>query len=385
MRAKNFSKNFQKVIDKEQVRYYNKSNTSNKKYFKNMHNYFYNKHYGKSLNNSIRIKIHSFQNNNKKHLINNKHDKIFRTVLSNKKDACKFIKSIINFKSEITENDLELYKTNFVTSEFKNKEADVIYKLKNKKIFILIEHQTKVDYSMSYRILSYQHEIIRSSIDNSKINLKNYNWPTVIPIVLYTGKIRWNAKTSLTNTQTYDSILPLSNYYLVDINDYSIETLLKDDLLISKLMILEKSRTNEELANNLELIIPKIKKEDKNFITNIINLILEGKIGKTKARENINKLIGGEEKMLACIEMLREEERNNIRKGIKIGESRGIKLGEKRGIKLGEKRGIELGEKRGLEKNKKDKMEIAKKLLERNFSIEEIAEITGLTKQELEN
>ena len=89
---------------------------------------------------------------------------------------------------------------------------------------------------MPYRILSYQHEIIRSSIDTSKINLKNYNWPIVIPIVLYTGKIRWNAKTSLTNTQTYDSILPLSNYYLVDINDYSIETLLKDDLLISKLM-----------------------------------------------------------------------------------------------------------------------------------------------------
>ena len=307
-----------------------------------MHNYFYNKHYIKHLNNSTRTRIYSFQSNNKKHLINNEHDKIFRTVLSNKKDACKFIKSIINFKSEITESDLELYKTNFVTSEFKNKEADVIYKLKNKKTFILIEHQTKVDYSMSYRILSYQHEIIRSSIDTSKINFKNYNWPVVIPIVLYTGKSRWNAKTSLTNTQTDDSILPLSNYYLVDINDYSIETLLKDDLLISKLMILEKSKTNEELANNLELIIPKIKKEDKNFIKNIINLI-------------------------------------------EISKKQGIKIGEARGIKLGEKRGIKMGEKRGLEKNKKDKMEIAKKLLARNFSIEEISEITGLTMKELKN
>ena len=373
MITKNFSKNFHKIVDKGQIRYYNKSNTNNKKYIKHMHNYFYNKHYIKNSKNNIKRKIISFQSNNKKHLINNEHDKIFRIVLSNKKDACKFIKSIINFKSEITENDLELYKTNFVTSEFKNKEADVIYKLKNKKTFILIEHQTKVDYSMSYRILSYQHEIIRSSIDTSKIYLKNYNWPTVIPIVLYTGKRRWNAKTSLTNTQTDDSMLPLSNYYLIDINNYSIETLLKDDLLISKLMILEKSRTNKELANNLELIIPKIKKEDKNFITNIINLILERKIGKTKAKENMNKLSGGEEKMLACIEMLREEERNNIRKGIKIGESRGIKLGQK------------IGEKRGLEKNKKDKMEIAKKLLARNFSIEEIAEITGLTKQELKN
>ena len=70
---------------------------------------------------------------------------------------------------------------------------------------------------------------------------------------------------------------------------------------------------------------------------------------------------------------VKRRRKNNIRKGIKIGESRGIKLGEKRGIKMGEK------------KNKKDKMEIAKKLLARNFSIEEISEITGLTMKELKN
>ena len=145
-------KNFPIYIDKHKRKYYNKSNTNS---------------------------------------ITDKHDKIFRTVLSNKKDACKFINNIINLKNKIIENHLQLYKTSFVTSEFKNKEADIVYKLKDKNIFILIEHQTKIDYSMPYRILSYQHEIIRSIIDTSKINTKNYNWPIVIPIVLYTGKKKY--------------------------------------------------------------------------------------------------------------------------------------------------------------------------------------------------
>ena len=44
-------------------------------------------------------------------------------------------------------------------------------------------------------------------------------------------------------------------------------------------------------------------------------------------------------------------------------------------------RGIKIEKKR----NKKDKQEIAKKLKLRNFSIQEIIEITGLTKQDLKN
>ena len=277
-------------------------------------NKYYNRiHYNKSFKLSIKNKQFIYLEFNKLYLINNKHDKIFRTVLSNKIDACKFINNIIHFKEKITSNDLLLYKTSFVTSEFKNKEADIVYKLKDKNIFILIEHQTKIDYTMPYRILAYQHEIIKSAINISNANTKNFDIPTVIPIVLYTGKQKWNAKNSLNSISinTYNK-LPLSYYYLVDINDYSIDTLLKDDLLISKLMVLEKSRNNEELILSLKKILPKIKEEDKSFIINLINLILKEKIGRAKAKEYINKLKGGEEKMLACIEMIREEKRRDI-------------------------------------------------------------------------
>ena len=53
------------------------------------------------------------------------------------------------------------------------------------------------------------------------------------------------------------------------------------------------------------------------------------------------------------------------------------KYGEERGKKIGEKHGEKIGE---LKKSK----EIAKKLLEKDISIEIIAETTGLTKEEIE-
>ena len=60
------------------------------------------------------------------------------------------------------------------------------------------------------------------------------------------------------------------------------------------------------------------------------------------------------------------------------GEARGIIMGEARGITLGEARGITLGEARG-------KLAIAHAMKLRKMPIDIIAELTGLTVDEIEN
>ena len=47
---------------------------------------------------------------------------------------------------------------------------------------------------MPYRILEYETEIMKSAIDIRKVKNKEYKLPLVIPIVLYTGKKKWDAK-----------------------------------------------------------------------------------------------------------------------------------------------------------------------------------------------
>ena len=114
--------------------------------------------------------------------ITNKHDKIFRTILDKKEEAVALINQAI--KTELKTEEIEKYTSSFVNKIFENREADIVYKYENKNIFFLIEHQTKIDYSMPYRILEYEIEIMKSAIDIRKIKNKEYKLPLVIPIVL---------------------------------------------------------------------------------------------------------------------------------------------------------------------------------------------------------
>ena len=64
--------------------------------------------------------------------VNNQHDKIFRKILSKEKEAVVIINSAINVKPEIRPEEIEEYKSSFVTDLLENREADIIYKLKSK-------------------------------------------------------------------------------------------------------------------------------------------------------------------------------------------------------------------------------------------------------------
>ena len=106
--------------------------------------------------------------------------------MDKKEEAIALINQAIKTKLKVEE--IEKYTSSFVNKIFQNREADIVYKYKNKNIFFLIEHQTKIDYSMPYRILEYETEIMKSAIDIRKVKNKEYKLPLVIPIVLYTGK-----------------------------------------------------------------------------------------------------------------------------------------------------------------------------------------------------
>ena len=79
-------------------------------------------------------------------------------------------------------------KKEFRTSIFGSIEADIVYKIKDKDYFILIEHQSTIDDKMAYRIQNYKQAIIDSAIDIKRMKEKDYKIPKVLAIVLYTGK-----------------------------------------------------------------------------------------------------------------------------------------------------------------------------------------------------
>ena len=95
----------------------------------------------------------------------------------------------------------------FILQDFKNKEADLIYraKLKDKDVFfyILMELQSKVDFQMPYRLLLYIIEVWREILRDIPLKeqkRKDFKLPAIIPIVLYNGINKWTAFLSFKET-----------------------------------------------------------------------------------------------------------------------------------------------------------------------------------------
>ena len=137
-------------------------------------------------------------------------------------------------------------------------------------------------------------------------------------------------------------------------DDFTKEELLQGKTLTSKMMLLEKSESTEETIEMLEKIIPDIKKDDEELLKRIISILFGEKIGEEKTKELIEKINGGDEKMLAVVEMIRNENQMYINMGRK-------------------------------EERKIRNIEIAQKLLKLKMPITQISEITELTEKEIKS
>ena len=293
--------------------------------------------------------------------INNEHDKIFRTVLDKKTDVSKFLNKFLglNIKTE----ELEKYNSSYIDPKFKNKEADIVYRIKDKNIFLLIEHQTKIDKKMPIRLHEYSTEIMASAMEENKYK----SIPSVIPIVLYTGRTKWKIENETIEKQQFFKEVKLidGEFNLIDINDFSKKELLKDDIFITKIMLVEKCKDEIEMVQALEKIENKIKEEDKSTFRRIVKEIWSLRIGTENANKILEKIEEGSGNMMAVMEMLLAENEKYINIGRQEGRQEGMKKGR-------------------LEGGKQKIKEIVQKMLAENFTKEMITKITGLKKEEIE-
>ena len=139
---------------------------------------------------------------------------------------------------------------------------------------------------------------------------------------------------------------------------------------MTKALLIEKAKDNEQIANYIKKIVEIINKDKENYSNNIkeifkimLTQIIKNKIGQEKTDEFLKKLnIGGDKDMMAVFETIQQDNKRIYRRGKKDGIVEGIK--------------------QGIMENS---IAIAKKLLKENFSKEKVASITGLSESEIEN
>ena len=292
---------------------------------------------------------YEYEDTNKYEKVNNMHDKLFRDLLNNKKEMKSFLNKYL--KLEIEQEELEKYNSSFITNKYKNKESDIIYRIKNENIFFLIEHQSKVDKTMPVRLMEYSIEIIRSEIES--VETYENKFPKVIPIVLYTGEEKWSIEKEYKKIEAYIGYAGIEElgidlkYNLIDINDLKIEELIKEETLVSKAIIIEKSKTKEEMKKYLEKVIVNIKEEQKDKMEQIMRYMIFPILKEKDTEELIEKMYENKERevkgMNLLVANLMREEQELKRKARKEGESIGEKRGERKGIRKKKKKMKEKG------------------------------------------
>ena len=301
-------------------------------------------------------------------ITNSEHDKLFKKILENREQTAKFLDMVLGSGKDITAKKLELYNKEFITDKFEKNETDIVYKVTNLNVYIIIEHQSTADRTMPYRVRKYKTALMDSAINKKEMKKANYKLPRIIAIVLYTGKQKWQ------NKKLEDMQEPLEWYkedydefILVDVNNLKKEEILEGNLIITKVMLLEREENLKNVIKDIEIIMDKEKIKQDIQYKELLKVFIEYtfinekyKVIRKYIEELINKIFDGEgdDETMSHVTQLFDE---------------AFDKAEKRGKIIGEKRG-----------KKKGKQEVAKAMKADKVSYEIISKFTGLKLEEIE-
>ena len=289
--------------------------------------------------------------------IKNRHDKLVKNILKDEKEMSKFINDFLEPNQNVDSENLVKYTNSYITKKYKTKEADLVYKLKNKEIFFLVEHQSTIDNTMPYRILNYCIDIMQEWSKTKKIG-RETRYPIVVPIIIYTGDEKWKIPRNFKEKQIGDYVFENYKihleYNLMEINKMSTKFLLEKRSMFGYGMIIEKSKDKLELKNNLEIIVKNIRnKKQLEEIRNIILFLLNNSLEEGSIQELLEKIDirmkEGDNCMSSLYERLVNENIQMIRKG-----------------------------------KREARIEIAKKLIKNKQNDESILEITEISQKDLD-
>jgi len=286
------------------------------------------------------------------------HDSTFKFLFEHPKDILFLVRNVIGYSwaKDIEEDSIELADKEFVDETFHQKRADIIAKakLKDREVYfyIIIENQSTVAKDMPERLLKYMILLWARKIREGAEKL-----PAIIPIVTYNGLEKdWDIPQEIISE--FDIFKDdIFKYALVNISKLDVKTLLQEeeDVLSPVVFYLEQVRDDtEELVKRLKEIEPKLKTFSQTNLERF--LIWAGNV--------IRPRLAKEDK----------EKYDELAQRVKQGGSR--KMGEfvSNVAKL-----LDESQTRKFNEGKiEGKIEVAKKLIQRGFSDEDIAELTEL-------
>jgi predicted transposase/invertase (TIGR01784 family) len=314
--------------------------------------------------------------------INSPHDKGYKFLLSSRKVFLELLQSFVHlgWVEKIDPESLIKIDKSCILQDFNKKEADLIYRLKIKEqeviFYVLIEMQSTVDFQMPYRLLLYMMEIWRDVLKNTKpetTERKDFKLPAIIPIVLFNGANNWTAcqcyKEYLTGSGQFEEYILNFRYILIDVNRYDKKTLLELANLIGSVFLLDQKVGKDEVILRLKELIGVLQRfppDDFNLFRMWLSSIATIGLSE-KSKESIIKILeeSNPEEVEKMVYNLAETLKK-MEEDVMLAKEEG-KLAREEG-RLAREEGIKT---------------VAKNLLAKNTNLDFIAEVTGLSIDEI--
>ena len=311
--------------------------------------------------------------------IKNIHDKLFKNVFENVDNTRAFLRKVLpeTLIKAIDFSKISIDFTDYVSKKFKEGHSDIIVKtlMINEKgkelqtdIYILVEHKSYKDEEIFIQLLLYMYLMWQKDLSEDK------PLRVIIPLVFYHGKDEWDIPQSFVDQfavsdEIKEFLLDFS-YVLFDTKNWNFREEknggLRDNVFLLTAVTLMKSAFNEDFESIREIFKfwhdSGFNRERENMLFFLAYLsetkdIDPGKLKKILEESKIN----GGDIMPTLAQRLRDE-----------GKEKWMNVGKEIGMIEGKEKWMN-----------EEKLETARRMLNEDFTIEQIVKLTGLTEEEI--
>jgi hypothetical protein len=349
-------------------------------------------------------------------VIHDAKDNSLKLILHEPELFVEFLKDFVRIDlfDDVTPADIEDMTERFIPLFQDSRDSDTVKRVNLKGdvplfVIAIVEHESEVNYRASFKMLQYITLVLSEYEKEANKNNKNasaakdFKFPPVLPVVFYDGMSEWTAAINFFDkTELHDvfrKYIPKFEYELVELKRYDEADLIRFGDALSFIMLIDKIRTPDGIsilgkppAAYIEKLKENIPQGLYKLLADVITLLLKRiNVPDEEIREVTGQLYERRlQEMFTWIENYDVQETRRIARieGWEEGKAEGWEEGKAKGWEVGKEEGREEGRSEGREEGRSEgreseRIDIAKRLLEKKTPIEDVADITGLTIEEV--
>ena len=203
--------------------------------------------------------------------------------------CAEFLRGYVNVDilKDVQPEDIEDISERFVPMWQEERDSDSVkrIRIKDTSLFVIaiVEHQSKVHYDMSFRMLRYivmvltDYEAEQERLHKGITKTKDFKYPPVIPIIYYEGSDNWTAvhnfKERVHLSDVLGDYIPNFEYIVVPLRDYSNDDIIAKKDELSLVMLINKLKASDEFKSLKDIPPEYLKNLEENTPEYLLKLI----------------------------------------------------------------------------------------------------------------